>query len=116
VALLLLLIPIVAVIAVLLMLRDMPRRRQISFIIFALAWSCIVCVVVGYELGRISSQYREAIAIRNLIRDTDRALAADEVQQVKDAFSEANRMVRDDGDLDGAARLIGEQLQPASSP
>jgi len=115
-AILLLLIPIVAVVAVLLLLRDMPRGRRAGFIIFALAWSCIVCVVVGYELGRISSQYREAIAIRNLLRDTDRALEADQVQQVKDAFSEANRMVRDDGDLDGATRLIGERLQPASSP
>ena len=115
-AILLLLIPIVAVIAILLMLRDMPRRRQIGFVIFALAWSCIVCGVVGYELGRISSQYREAITIRNLIRDTDRALAADEFQQVKDAISEANQMIRENGDIEGAVQLVEERLEPAPSP
>lgn len=113
---LLLLIPVAAVVVVLLLLRDLPRRRQIGLIIFALAWSCLVCVAVGYELGRISSQYREAIAIKNLLRDTDHALGADQVQQVKDAFSEANQMVRENGDIEGAVQLVEERLEPDPSP
>lgn len=113
---LLLLIPTVVIVAALVLLRDMPRRRQIGLVIFAIIWSCITCGIVGYELGRISSHYREAIAMKKLLRDTDRALEAGQVQEVKTAYGDANRLMQTGGTTDGVVRLIGERLQPTSSP
>ena len=112
--LLLLILPIIAIVAAVLLLRGVPRRRQIGLALTIGVWTCVV-FVVGHEVGRIPPQYRANIAIQKLIRDTDRVLAAGEVEQVEAAYREAQHsLMQAGGTTDDAARLIAERLEPPS--
>jgi len=114
VGLLLLILPIIAIVAAVLLLRGVPRRRRIGLGLTIGAWTCVV-FVAGHEVGRIPPQYRANITIQKLIRDTDRVLAAGDVEQVEDAYRDAQQsLVQEGGTADGAARLIAERLQPPS--
>ncbi len=108
-------VPLAAIAAVaLLLLRGTPRRRQIGLVLFTVVWTGIV-FAAGHELGRIPPEYRANIAIQKLVRDTDRFLAAGQVERVRDAYREAQQsLTQAGGTTDDAVRLIGDRLQPPS--
>lgn len=109
----LLILPIVAVVIGTILLRDLPRRRQVCLALFAVAWSGIV-FVVGYSMGGIAPQYRGNIVLQQLLRATTRALEAGECDQARAAFIDANRFVEAGGSVHEGAALVGARLRGVS--
>ena len=111
---LLFILPVIAIFLAIKLLRGLPRRRQVWLACFAIACTAIT-FSMGYQLGGIAPEYRGNIAINRLIRDSNRAFDVGDCEQVRTAFSEANRFTEGGGSLHDAVTMISERLRLSSS-
>ena len=111
IALLLLLFLAIAVGAV--MLRGLPRRKQVGFAFLATGWTAIVSVI-GYSIGGIGPQYRGDIALLQLLRETAGALDVGECERTRAAFAEADRLISAGGSVHEGAALVRTRLRGAA--
>lgn len=115
-AALLIVLPVIGGTLGILLLRALPRRRQVWLSLFAIAWTAIM-IGIGHSLGGIAPEYRGNIALQQVLRDANRALEAGDCEQARTAFSEANRYLQHGGKVHDAVKMIGDRLLPsAASP
>lgn len=97
-----------------LMLRGMPRRKQLALTLLAVVWTAIA-IGAAYLVGGIAPEYRGNIAIQRLLRETNHALQSGDCERARAAFSEATRVVEGGGKLHDAVTTIGERLRSSAS-
>jgi hypothetical protein len=107
-------IPVIGGILWIMLIRGLPRRRQLWLSVFAIAWTAIV-IGIGYSVGGIAPEYRGNISIQRLLRDANRSLEAGDCEQARAAFSEANRFVERGGKVHDAVTMIGDRLRPSAA-
>jgi len=111
---LLFILPVIAIFLGIKLLRGLPRRRQVWLACFAIACT-VIAFGIGYLSGGIAPEYRGNIAIYRLIRDSNRAFEVGDSEQVRTAFSEANRFTEGGGSVHDAVTMISERLRLSSS-
>jgi len=106
----------ICIVILIMLLRYLPRLRYVWLALFAIVWTTIV-IGIAYPLGGLTSTGRGNSAIRQLLRDTNRALEAGDCENTRAAFQEANRFVESGGrdSLYDAAKLISERLRPPTA-
>ena len=82
----------------------MPKRRTITLLILAVAWTGFVAVL-GYSVGMIVPTYRLENAAQ-IIRMSDRILSDGECERLRIAFSEANLYLQNPGSTNEDAILL----------
>ncbi len=97
-----------------LMLRGIPRRKQLALTLLAVVWTAIA-IGAANLVGGIAPEYRGNIAIQRLLRETNHALQSGDCERARAAFSEANRVVEGGGKLHDAVTTIGERLRASTS-
>jgi len=109
---LLLILPVIGIVIGIMLLRGLPRRRQVWLALFAIVWTTIA-IGIAYEVGRIPPMYKGNIAIGQLLRDTNRALEAGDYENTRAAFREAKSFLESHrGDLYDAVTMISKRLRP----
>lgn len=110
----LIILPVIGGILGIMLLRGLPRRRQVWLSLFAIAWTAIV-IGIGYSVGGIAPEYRGNIAIQRLLREANGSLEAGDCEQARAAFSEANRFVEHGGKVHDAVTMIADRLRPSAA-
>ncbi len=106
----------ICIVILIMLLRGLPRRRQVWLALFAIVWTTIA-IGMGFEVGRIDGMYRGNNAIWLLLRETNRAMEAGDCENTRAAFREANSIM-ESGSRDSlydAAMMISKRLRPPTA-